>query len=454
MTVTVFNEKSTAHKTGHYPLFGGQEPSLYDSINQPYPKFYDLMEQLKQIDWSEHDIDLTETRMDLLRCPKELRELMLFNLAYQWSLDSIATSIPTLLAPFVTNSEYGHVLARIGENENLHSVSYSNIVRQCVPDPQEVFDMVFKHEEVLERSSVISQVLGDLKKVGAEFTLGLKTFEECKPYILEGVIAIYALERISFMSSFACTFALAEQEYFVGGARLVQKILQDEMIHFETQRYALEILQEDPMFSDLFVTCKEKHLAIIDGVVSQETSWNKYLFQGGRGLVGLNEGILNDWVRYNAQEVCDNLNLKPNFRATKTCPLPWFESDWMDLNSQQNANMEADATNYMVNAVSREVSGSGLKSLGLTFEDEDDIVEDTSFTGNFIVYSKPHCPFCVKVKAFMKEEGLPFLEVDLSQDECLLEEFKNKMGHKTVPQVYDENGTYHGDCTGFINKFS
>ena len=454
MTVTVFNEKSTAHKTGHYPLFGGEEPSLYDNINQPYPKFYDLMEQLKQIDWSEHDIDLTETRMDLLRCPKELRELMLFNLAYQWSLDSIATSIPTLLAPFVTNSEYGHVLARIGENENLHSVTYSNIVRQCVPDPQEVFDMVFKHEEVLERSSVIGQVLGDLKMVGAEFTLGLKTFEECKPYILEGVIAIYALERISFMSSFACTFALAEQEYFVGGARLVQKILQDEMIHFETQRYALEILQEDPMFSDLFVTYKEKHLAIIDGVVYQENSWNKYLFQGGRGLVGLNEGILNDWVRYNAQEVCDNLNLKPNFRATKTCPLPWFESDWMDLNSQQNANMEADATNYMVNAVSREVFGSGLKSLGLTFEDEDDIVEDTSFTGNFIVYSKPHCPFCVKVKAFMKEEGLPFLEVDLSQDECLLEEFKNKMGHKTVPQVYDENGTYHGDCTEFIRKFS
>ena len=454
MTVTVFNEKSTAHKTGHYPLFGGEEPSLYDSINQPYPKFFDLMEQLKQIDWSQDDVDLTETRMDLMRCPKELRELMLFNLAYQWSLDSIATSIPTLLAPFVTNSEYGHVLARIGENENLHSVTYSNIVRQCVPDPQEVFDMVFKHEEVLERSSVIGQVLGDLKRVGAEFTLGLKTFEECKPYILEGVIAIYALERISFMSSFACTFALAEQEYFVGGARLVQKILQDEMIHFETQRYALEILQEDPMFSELFVTNKEKHLAIIDGVVAQETSWNKYLFQGGRGLVGLNEGILNDWVRYNAQEVCDNLNLKPNFRATKTCPLPWFESDWMDLNSQQNANMEADATNYMVNAVSREVFGSGLKSLGLTFEDEDDIVEDTSFTGNFIVYSKPHCPFCVKVKAFMKEEGLPFLEVDLSQDECLLEEFKNKMGHKTVPQVYDENGTYHGDCTEFIRKFS
>jgi len=453
--VTVFNEKSTAHITGQYPLFGGQEPSLYDSINQPYPKFFDLMEQLKQIDWSQDDVDLTETRMDLLRCPKELRELMLYNLAYQWSLDSIATSIPTLLAPFVTNSEYGHVLARIGENENLHSVTYSNIVRQCVPDPQEVFDMVFKHDEVLERSSVIGQVLNDLKRVGAEYTLGLKTFEECKPFVLEGVIAIYALERISFMSSFACTFALAEQEYFVGGARLVQKILQDEMIHFETQRYALEILQEDPEFRELFVTHKDKHLAIIDGVVLQETSWNKYLFQGGRSIVGLNEGILNDWVRYNAQEVCDNLNLKPTFRITKTCPLPWFESDWMDLNNSQNANMEADATNYMVNAVSREVSGKGLQSLGLTFEDEEDVASDgAAITEPLFVYSKPDCPFCVKLKSFMEENSIKYTEVDVVQNPDVRELLLSN-GLKTVPQVYGQDTwEYYGDCTSFIQKYS
>ncbi|UUW39812.1 putative ribonucleoside-diphosphate reductase [Vibrio phage VPMCC14] len=452
--VTVFNSKGVSHKTGNYPLFGGEEPSLYDSINQPYPKFFDLMEQLKQIDWSQDDVDLTDTRMDLIRCSKELRELMLFNLAYQWSLDSIATSIPTLLAPFVTNSEYGHVLARIGENENLHSVTYSNIVRQCVPDPQEVFDMVFKHEEVLERSSVVAEVLSNLKKVGAEYTLGLKTFEECKPFILEGVIAIYALERISFMSSFACTFALAEQEYFVGAARLVQKILQDEMIHFETQRYALEILQEDVEFKTLFEKDKEKHLSIIDGVVLQETSWNKYLFQGGRGLVGLNEGILNDWVRYNAQEVCDNLNLKPNFRITKTCPLPWFESDWMDLNSQHNANMESDPTNYMVNVVSRDVTGKNLKSIGLTFEDEVAVVQNDLPKEVLTIYTKPDCPYCVKLKEFLREKDLDFCNIDVTKHyqsrEMLLEK-----GLKTVPQVFgEETEDYYGDCTSFIQKYS
>lgn len=450
MTITVFNEKSTAHKTGLYPLFGGEEPALYDSINQPYPKFYDLMEQLKQIDWSEHDVDLTDTRMDLLRCPKELRELMLFNLAYQWSLDSIATAIPTLLAPFVTNTEYGHVLARIGENECLHSATYSNIVRQCVPDPQEVFDMVFKHEEVLERSSVISQVLSDLKRVGAEYTLGLVDFEYCKSFVLEGLIAIYSLERISFMSSFACTFALAEQEYFVGAARLVQKILQDEMIHFETQRYALELLQGDAGFSSLFESNKDKHTEIVEGVLAQEVSWNKYLFSGNRSLVGMNEGILNDWTRYNAQDVCDNLNLKPSFRTTKTCPLPWFESDWMDLNSQQNANMESDATNYQVNSVSREVRSVDFNSLGF-----DDFKEEggDNHTVDYIVYSKPDCPFCIKVKNFMKGRGMSFEEEDISNNNTL-QEFLKSRGHTTVPQIYDVDGNYYGDCSEFITTNS
>lgn len=450
MTITVFNERNTAHKTGLYPLFGGEDPALYDSINQPYPKFYDLMEQLKQIDWSEHDVDLTDTRMDLLRCPKELRELMLFNLAYQWSLDSIATAIPTLLAPFVTNTEYGHVLARIGENECLHSATYSNIVRQCVPDPQEVFDMVFKHEEVLERSSVISQVLSDLKRVGAEYTLGLVDFEYCKPFVLEGLIAIYSLERISFMSSFACTFALAEQEYFVGAARLVQKILQDEMIHFETQRYALELLQEDVGFSSLFESNKGKHTTIVEGVLAQEVSWNKYLFSGNRSLVGMNEGILNDWTRYNAQDVCDNLNLKPSFRTTKTCPLPWFESDWMDLNSQQNANMESDATNYQVNSVSREVRSVDFNSLGF-----DDFKEEggDNHTVDYIVYSKPDCPFCIKVKNFMKGIGMSFEEEDISNNNTL-QEFLKSRGHTTVPQIYDWEGNYYGDCSEFITANS
>lgn len=365
MTKSIFNKEGTAHVTGDYPLFFGEEPSLYDSVNQPYPKLYEMMEQLKQLDWSEHDVDLQQTRMDLLKCSKETRDLMLFNLAYQWELDSIATSMSHLLAPFVTNSEYGHLIQRISENECLHSVTYSNVVRQCVPDAQEVFDMVFKHKQVLERAETVSKVLGELKTVGAEYTLGLKSADECKPFLLKGLVAIYAMERISFMSSFACTFGLGEQDLFVGAARLIQKITMDEMIHYEAGRYVLEdILLKDSEWKEIFLDNKEELNTIVDEVCNREFSWNKYLFSGGRGLVGINESILNDWTKYNAQDVYTALDLDKPFRTVKSDPLPWFAADWLDLNSHQHASMEADPTNYQVSSITKGTSGD----LGMEFD--------------------------------------------------------------------------------------
>lgn len=410
------------------------------------------MEKLKQLDWSENDVDLTDTRMDLVTCDKNTRDLMLLNLAYQWSLDSIATSIPTLLAPFVTNSEYGHLLARIGENENLHSNTYSNIVRQCISDPQEVFDMVFENNKVLERSAVVGKALSELKEYGAKYTLGLATEEECRPYVLKGVVAIYALERISFMSSFSCTFALAQQEYFVGAARLVQKILMDEMIHYEAGRYVLQdVMMNDSSWDSYFQECKEELSEIVHGVVEQELSWNKYLFSSGRNLVGMNEGILNDWVRYNAQDVFSALNIPYKFRKTTSCPLPWFENDWMDLNSQQNAAMEADATNYMVSAVSKDVTNVDFSD-DIFSEFKADIFDDN--TGLLTVYSKPDCPYCVRLIEFLENNDFNYLKVDVvdNPDKRL---WLLDSGYTTVPQVFDaESGLYLGDCTSFINAHS
>lgn len=351
---SIFNEKGSAHKTGDYPLFGGEDPSLYDGVNVKYPFFYDQKERLRQLDWAVDDVDLTQTRMDLLRCDKNLRNIMLYNLAYQWSLDSIATSIPSLLSPFITNWEYGHLIARIGENEMLHSETYSSIVLQCVPDPQEVFDMVYKHQQVLDRSSVVEKALTELREVGCEYTLGIKTFTECMPALLKGLVAIYALERGSFMNSFACTFGLAEQEYFVGAARLVQKILTDETIHFSSQRYALkDVLLKQGLWKSVFAVHQSEIQAVVDGVTAQELSWNKYIFSEGRSMVGLNEATLNDWTKYNMQEVYDSLGLVQPFRRVNTNPLPWFEANWVNLNSQQNANMESSSTNYMVSAIDK-----------------------------------------------------------------------------------------------------
>lgn len=55
------------------------------------------------------------------------------------------------------------------------------------------------------------------------------------------------------------------------------------------------------------------------------------------------------------------------------------------------------------------------------------------------IYSTPTCPYCVTLKNFLKEKGIEFADIDVSQDEKELKEMIDKSGQMGVP-VADING--------------
>ncbi|NQZ02237.1 MAG: glutaredoxin [Bdellovibrionales bacterium] len=55
---------------------------------------------------------------------------------------------------------------------------------------------------------------------------------------------------------------------------------------------------------------------------------------------------------------------------------------------------------------------------------------------NVKIYIKPTCPFCIRVKRFLEGKGLPFDEVDVSQNPELYRNLKLKTEHQTVPQIF------------------
>lgn len=228
--MAVFNYENTQRHEGHYPLFLGQQPALHDSINTTYPQIFKLYKKLKSVDWDEGEVDLQQSRFDFENCPKNQYEVMVKTLAYQWELDSIASrSIAPLLAPFVSNSEYWAAISYVSQNEVLHSLTYSEIGRQCFKNPEVLFAEV-ERNEVTERGYDFGIVFKELEQLGAKYNLGLvdKSDPIVKETIAKTLVALYALEGISFMASFACTFALAQQDLFIGVAKLVQKIMIDE----------------------------------------------------------------------------------------------------------------------------------------------------------------------------------------------------------------------------------
>jgi len=54
-----------------------------------------------------------------------------------------------------------------------------------------------------------------------------------------------------------------------------------------------------------------------------------------------------------------------------------------------------------------------------------------------VMYTTQQCPFCVRAKALLRHKGVPFEEIDVSDDDVLrLQMVERAGGRRTVPQIF------------------
>ncbi len=58
------------------------------------------------------------------------------------------------------------------------------------------------------------------------------------------------------------------------------------------------------------------------------------------------------------------------------------------------------------------------------------------------IYSTPSCPYCRSEKQFLKDNGVVFIEIDVSQDSAKAQEMIDKSGQMGVPVtvITDDKG--------------
>ena len=360
-----FNRDNKSWKEGKYPLFLGEAPALYDSINVTHPELFKLYKQQKAQDWSEDEINLDQSKIDMMTCPTEVRDVMIENIALQWTADSVASnSIAPCFAPFVTNSEYWTVLLKVTEIEALHSLTYSEIVRQCFTNPNEIFDKIYSTHAIYDRLDNITTVFKDAKIAGAKYTLGMIADTEAYNQVMRMTTALYCLERLQFMASFQATFAVVETGFFYGIGKLVQKIMLDErFIHAEVGAYVLRHELSTERGKQWFNDNRSLILNMIKDCVSAEYAWSNYLFSDGRKVVGLTENLMNKGVDYHAQDLYDVFGFELPYERIKKNPLKYMDI-WLDLNKFQNAQQEADSANYNLNIIIDDM-GEDLIDIGI-----------------------------------------------------------------------------------------
>lgn len=68
------------------------------------------------------------------------------------------------------------------------------------------------------------------------------------------------------------------------------------------------------------------------------------------------------------------------------------------------------------------------------------------------IYSTLMCPYCTTLKEFLKERGVEFEEIDVSQDEKAMKEMVEKTGQMGVPVVEIDGEIVIGFDRGKIIK--
>jgi ribonucleoside-diphosphate reductase beta chain len=246
---------------------------------------------------------------------------------------------------------------------NIHSRSYSHIIRNIYNIPKEIFNTIHDTKEIVDMASSVGKYYNKLHKLNCQKELGIEILERDHiKAIWLALHASYALEAFRFMVSFATSLAMVENRLFIGNGNIIALILQDELLHKEWTAYMInQVIKDDPRFTEIKAECDEIVYNMYLDVIREEKEWADYLFLKGP-VIGLNANILKEFVDYTAVHALKEVGIKYREQAPKSTPIPWFNKH-ADPSKKQTALQESESVNYVIGVMSDELDYDELPTL-------------------------------------------------------------------------------------------
>ena len=312
--------------------------------------------------WVPEEISVTKDANDFKEASDTVRHIFTSNLLRQTALDSLQGRGPTqVFTPVCSIPELESLMFNWGFFEtNIHSRSYSHIIRNIYNVPKDAFNTIHDTKEIVDMASSVGDYYEALHMVNCRKQMGeTVTEKEHVRAIWMALHASYALEAFRFMVSFATSLAMVENKIFIGNGNIIQLILQDELLHKGWTAYLInQVVKEDPRFVQAKQECEAEVYQLYMDVIREEKAWADYLFNKGP-VIGLNANILKDFVDYTAVGALKDIGLKYNNTAPKTTPIPWFNKH-TDTSKKQTALQENESTNYVIGAMSESLDYESL----------------------------------------------------------------------------------------------
>jgi ribonucleoside-diphosphate reductase beta chain len=331
-----------------------------------YPKIANFEQQQRGFFWIPEEISLTKDSNDFKDASDAVKHIFTSNLLRQTALDSIQGRAPVqIFSPVVSLPELESLVLIWSMFEtNIHSKSYSHIIRNIYNVPKDVFNTIHDTQQIVDMASSIGKYYDKLHELNCFKEINPKTVSE-ETHIRAIWLALnasYALEAFRFMVSFATSLAMVENKIFMGNGNIISLILQDELLHKGWTAYLInQVVKEDERFVQAKQDCESEVYQMYMDVIREEKEWADYLFNKGP-VIGLNANILKDFVDYTAVGALKDIGIKYQASAPKTTPIPWFNKHTNSSN-KQSALQETESTSYVIGVMTADVDYDQLPNL-------------------------------------------------------------------------------------------
>ena len=330
-----------------------------------YKKIADFDSTARGFFWQPEEISLTKDSSDFKDASDAVKHIFTSNLLRQTALDSLQGRGPTqVFTPVCSLPEVEALMYNWGFFEtNIHSKSYSHIIRNIYNVPKDVFNTIHDTKEIVDMASSVGNYYDKLHVINCRKELGMEVSEkEHIKAIWMALHASYALEAFRFMVSFATSLAMVENKIFIGNGNIISLILQDELLHKGWTAYLInQVIKDDPRFLEAKAECEAEVYALYMDVIREEKDWATYLFKMGP-VIGLNANILRDFVDYTAVDALKQIGIKYNNPAPKSTPIPWFNKH-SDTSKKQTALQENESTNYVLGVMGENLDYDALPTI-------------------------------------------------------------------------------------------
>ena len=330
-----------------------------------YNKLANFEQTQRGFFWVPEEINLSKDKSDFKDASEAVKHIFTSNLLRQTALDSLQGRAPVQIFSPVCGIPELEALVSVWSffETNIHSRSYSHIIRNIYNVPKEVFNTIHDTKEIIDMASSVGKYYNRLHIVNCKKELGIEVSEkEHLKAIWLALHASYALEAFRFMVSFATSLAMVENKLFIGNGNIIALILQDELLHKDWTAWILnQLIKEDSRFIDIKAECEAEVYAMYMDVIREEKEWADYLFKKGP-VIGLNANILKDFVDYTAVGALKEIGIKYLNPAPKTTPIPWFNKH-SDPSKKQTALQESESVNYIIGVMSDDLNYDELPNI-------------------------------------------------------------------------------------------